>query len=116
MLFGISSLVVGAFFAVWNIQRRPDLAVLKALGATNRMLVRDALGQALVVLVVGVTVGLSVTVLAGSLAGAALPFLLSPWTTLLPAVALTTLGLAGAAVATRPVTHIDPLLALGSNR
>jgi hypothetical protein len=39
MLFGISALVVGAFFTVWSIQRQLDVAVLKALGASNRMLV-----------------------------------------------------------------------------
>jgi ABC-type sugar transport system ATPase subunit len=50
MLFGISALVVGAFFTVWSIQRRPDVAVLKALGASGRMLVVDALGQAAIVL------------------------------------------------------------------
>ena len=39
MLFGISALVVGAFFTVWSVQRQPDMAVLKALGASSRMLV-----------------------------------------------------------------------------
>lgn len=54
MLFGISALVVGAFFTVWTMQRAGDIAVLKALGATTGSLVRDALGQALVVLVIGI--------------------------------------------------------------
>ncbi len=39
ILFGISAMVVGAFFTVWSIQRQPDVAVLKALGASSRMLV-----------------------------------------------------------------------------
>jgi putative ABC transport system permease protein len=116
MLFGISALVVGAFFAVWSIQRRPDVAVLKALGATNRMLTLDSLGQAAALLVVGVSAGIAVTALLGSLAGGALPFIISPVTTLLPGLLMTALGLAGAAVATRSVTHVDPLTALGSNR
>ncbi|GGC89367.1 ABC transporter substrate-binding protein [Tersicoccus solisilvae] len=116
LLFGISALVVGAFFTVWSIQRRGDVAVLTALGATTRMLVVDALGQALLVLVLSIGVGLGITVLAATAAGDALPFLLSPVTTLLPAVAMTVLGLAGAAVATRSVTRTDPLIALGSAR
>ena len=41
----LESLVVGAFFTVWNIQRQPDVAVLKALCASSRLLVVVALGQ-----------------------------------------------------------------------
>ncbi|MBP2456497.1 putative ABC transport system permease protein [Clavibacter michiganensis] len=116
MLFGVSALVVGAFFTVWTMQRSGDIAVLKALGASDASLVRDALGQALVVLVLGIGVGMAAVVGLGTLAGGALPFLLSPLTTVLPAAAMAVLGLAGAAVALRTVTHADPLTALGSNR
>ena len=116
MLFGISALVVGAFFTVWTIQRSGDIAVLTALGATTGSLVRDALGQALVVLVVGISLGLAAVVGLGALAGGALPFLISPLTTVVPALAMAVLGLAGAAVALRTVTSADPLTALGSNR
>ena len=52
----------------------------------------------------------------GLLAGTALPFLLSPITTLLPGGIMIALGLAGAAFALRSVTSADPLTALGSNR
>lgn len=116
LLFGISGLVVGAFFTVWTMQRKGDVAVLKALGASTPVLVRDALGQALVVLVLGIGVGLAVVAGLGAVAGGALPFLLSPLTTLLPGAILIVLGLAGAAFALRSVTSADPLTALGSNR
>ncbi len=116
MLFGISALVIGAFFTVWTIQRKGDVAVLKALGASNGALVKDALGQALVVLVLGVGIGIGLTALLGLLAGQALPFILSPFTTILPATAMVVLGLAGAAFALRSVTSADPLTALGNNR
>lgn len=116
MLFGVSALVVGAFFTVWTMQRSADIAVLKALGASDASLVRDALGQALVVLVVGIGVGIGLVSVLGALAGGALPFLLSPLTTVLPASVMVVLGLAGAAVALRTVTRADPLTALGSNR
>ena len=116
MLFGVSALVVGAFFTVWTMQRSGDIAVLKALGASDGSLVRDALGQALVVLVLGIGVGIGLVAGLGTLAGGVLPFLLSPLTTLLPAAVMVVLGLAGAAVALRTVTHADPLTALGSNR
>ncbi|QCQ15703.1 ABC transporter permease [Microbacterium sp. RG1] len=116
MLFGISALVVGAFFTVWTMQRAGDIAVLKALGATTGSLVRDALGQASIVLLSGIGVGLAAVVALGTLAGRALPFVISPLTTLAPAAVMAVLGLAGAAFALRSVTKADPLTALGSNR
>ena len=116
MLFGISGLVIGAFFTVWTMQRKGDVAVLKALGASTRSLVRDSLGQALIVLVAGIGLGLGIVVLLGAAAGGTLPFMLNPLTTLLPGAIMVALGLAGAAFALRTVTSADPLTALGSNR
>ncbi|MFF1877956.1 ABC transporter permease [Leifsonia sp. NPDC058230] len=116
MLFGISGLVIGAFFTVWTMQRKGDIAVLKALGASTRSLVRDALGQALIVLLLGIGIGLGLVAVFGALAGTALPFMLSPITTVLPGAIMIVLGLAGAAFALRSVTSADPLTALGSNR
>ncbi|QAV70767.1 ABC transporter permease [Salinibacterium sp. UTAS2018] len=116
MLFGISALVIGAFFTVWTMQRKADIAMLKALGASTSSLIRDALGQALIVLLIGVGIGIGITALLGVLMGSALPFILSPFTTLLPGVIMIALGLAGAAFALRSVTTADPLTALGSTR
>ncbi|RKT36925.1 putative ABC transport system permease protein [Microbacterium sp. AG1240] len=116
LLFGISGLVIGAFFTVWTMQRKSDIAVLKALGASTASLIRDALGQALMVLVIGIGVGLALVAVLGGLAGSALPFLLSPLTTIVPGAIMIALGLAGAAFALRSVTSADPLTALGSNR
>jgi putative ABC transport system permease protein len=120
MLFAISAVVIGAFFTVWIIQRTPDIAVLKALGASKSALFKDALGQALVVLLIGVAVGMAVTTFFGvlliSFAGSAVPFSLSVWTILLPAVILIVTGLIGASFALRSVANADPLTALGANR
>lgn len=116
MLFGISGLVIGAFFTVWTMQRQGDVAVLKALGASTRSLIRDSLGQALVVLVAGIGLGIVLVAVFGALAGQALPFMLNPLTTVVPGVLMIALGLAGAAFALRSVTSADPLTALGSNR
>lgn len=116
LLFGISALVVGAFFTVWTMQRAGDVAVLKALGSTTAALVRDSLGQAAIVLVAGIGVGLAIVVGLGTLAGQALPFMLNAFTTVAPAGVMAILGLAGAAFALRSVTRADPLTALGSNR
>ncbi|MBF6326699.1 ABC transporter permease [Nocardia cyriacigeorgica] len=116
LLLTISALVIGAFFTVWTIQRLPDIATLKALGATSAALVRDALAQAAMVLVAGVTAGLGITIASASLMGDAVPFVIAPATTLLPAGALILLGLGGAAFALRFLFTTDPLTALGAAR
>lgn len=116
LLFAISALVIGAFFTVWTVQRQPDIATLKALGATTGSLVLDALAQAAIVLVAGVAAGLGITAVTSLFLGDAMPFVLSPATTLVPALALIALGLAGAAVALRFLFTTDPLTALGATR
>ncbi|GGK49752.1 ABC transporter permease [Nocardia camponoti] len=116
LLFAISALVIGAFFTVWTVQRQPDIAVLKALGATTSSLVVDALAQAAIVLAVGVAAGLGITALSATLMGDAVPFVLSITTTLVPAVALIVLGLIGAALSLRFLFTTDPLTALGASR
>jgi putative ABC transport system permease protein len=116
MLFAISALVIGAFFTVWTIQRRPDVAVLKALGATTGHLLRDALGQALALLLAGTAVGTGLAVAIGVAASGAVPFALSAGSVLLPATVMIALGTAGAALSVRRITSVDPLTALGSAR
>ncbi|PBC77270.1 putative ABC transport system permease protein [Streptomyces sp. TLI_235] len=115
-LFAISALVIGAFFTVWTIQRTGDIAVLKALGASTRRLTADALGQAAVLLVLGTALGSGIAAAAGALVAGTVPFVLDPPTLLLPALVMIGLGSAGAALAVRRITSVDPLTALGSTR
>ncbi|GAA1381955.1 hypothetical protein GCM10009639_00540 [Kitasatospora putterlickiae] len=115
-LFAISALVIGAFFTVWTIQRSGDIAVLKALGASTRYLLRDALGQAVVLLLLGTVLGTAVAAGLGALIGSAVPFVLDAPTVLVPAVVMIALGAVGAALSVRRITSVDPLTALGSAR
>lgn len=114
-LYGISALVVLAFVSVWTIQRTRDLAVLRALGASRRYVLRDALGQAALLLLAGSVLGgiLGVALIL-AVAGAA-PVLLDAATVFVPVAGITALGLAGSWIATRRVSRVDPLLALGGN-
>jgi putative ABC transport system permease protein len=114
-LYGISALVNVAFLTVWTVQRTRDIAVLRAMGASAGYLVRDALAQAAIVLLAGAGLGGIVGVIGGLMAATAAPFLITPATTLLPVVGIIALGLAGAALAVRGVTKVDPLVALGGN-
>ncbi|MFE0105865.1 ABC transporter permease [Streptomyces sp. NPDC059009] len=116
-LFVISALVIGAFFTVWTIQRAGDIAVLKALGASTPYLLRDALGQALVMLAAGTAAGTGIAVAVGGLiSGGDVPFVLDPPTVLWPAAVMIALGALGAGLSVRRITAVDPLTALGSAR
>ncbi|MEW2066778.1 ABC transporter permease [Streptomyces sp. NPDC007346] len=116
-LFAISALVIGAFFTVWTIQRSGDVAVLKALGASTPYLLRDALGQAVVMLALGTGLGTALAAGAGFLIGGGpVPFVLDAATVLVPAVIMIALGALGAALSIRRITAVDPLTALGSAR
>ncbi|MEU6221183.1 ABC transporter permease [Streptomyces sp. NPDC047022] len=117
-LFVISALVTGAFFTVWTIQRSADIAVLKALGASTAYLLRDALGQAVLLLVTGTLTGAALAAAIGALAGSGgdVPFVLDAPTVLGPSAVMTVLGALGAALSVRRITAVDPLTALGSAR
>ncbi|MEU5717980.1 FtsX-like permease family protein [Streptomyces sp. NPDC020403] len=118
-LFVISALVIGAFFTVWTIQRSGDVAVLKALGASTSYLLKDALGQAVVMLAAGTGLGTALAAGAGALIGGgdgAVPFVLDASTVLVPAGVMIALGALGAALSIRRITAVDPLTALGSAR
>ncbi|WP_220489662.1 ABC transporter permease [Promicromonospora sukumoe] len=113
-LLVISALVVGAFFTVWTISRTGDVAVLKALGASTGYLLRDALGQAAVLLVGGVGIGTALTAAGAALLPDAVPVVLTAATTLVPAGGLILLGLVGAGVAVARVARVDPHAALAA--
>ncbi|WP_433360126.1 FtsX-like permease family protein [Streptosporangium sp. CA-115845] len=115
-LFAISALVIGAFFTVWTIQRRGDVAVLKALGAGTGYLLRDALAQAMMVLLLGAGTGGAVGAGLGALAEESVPFVLSAATVVVPVAVMILLGATGAALAIRKITSVDPLTALGASR
>ncbi|WP_308257625.1 ABC transporter permease [Pseudonocardia lacus] len=116
-LYAISALVVGAFFTVLVIQRKPEIAVLRAMGASTRYVLRDSLLQSLVLLVVSTAVGVGVGVAAGAaLSATPMPFALDAVAIGVAALLLVLLGMVGSAVAVLRVTKVDPLTALGGNR
>lgn len=112
-LYAIAALVIIAFLTVWTMQRNRDLAILKAIGASNRYLLKDALGQSAILLFIGTLVGgLIAFGLGVAMAGVA-PFTLSAGVIALPPLAVWVLGMVGAVLATRSITKVNPQSALG---
>jgi putative ABC transport system permease protein len=114
-LYVIAALIVGAFFTVWTIQRKTDIGLLKALGASNGAVLRDSLGQVALVMVVATGIG----ALAGSgigslIQGGKIPFALQSGAIVTAAVVLVVAGMAGSLVAVRRITAVDPIIALGA--
>jgi len=66
-------------------------------------------------LLAGAAAGGIAGAIGGFFAAQAAPFLITPLTSLLPVAGVVVLGLAGAVLAVRGVTKVDPLLALGGN-
>lgn len=116
-LYGISALVVGSFFTVLTIQRQPEIAVLRAMGASKRYLLRESLLQSLVLLVISASIGVGIGLLAGAtISSTPMPFALEAGPLIGAIALLLALGLLGAALAVLRVTRVDPLIALGGNR
>lgn len=114
LLIAVSVLVVGSFFTVWTMQRAGDLAIVRAIGASRRYVLGDALGQAGIVLLAGSAAGAALAAGLGVVAAKIVPFELTGATVALPLAAMLIVGLVGAAVSVRQVTKVDPLLALGA--
>ena len=116
-LYVISALVVGAFFTVLTIQRKGEIAVLRALGASTRYLLRESILQSVVLLVVSAAAGVLAGVGLGAAIGATeMPFALDAGAIAGATVLLLVLGVLGAGLAVLRVTRVDPLSALGGNR
>lgn len=112
-LYAISALVMVAFLSIWTMQRTRDLSILRALGARKRYLLGDALAQSALILALGVGVGAAVGWGLGALAQSTVPFVLSARTIAAPAAGMWLLGMLGAVLATRRISKINPLDALG---
>lgn len=112
-LYAIAALVIIAFLTVWTMQRTRDLAILKAIGASNRYLLKDALGQSAVLLAVGALIGGVAAFGLGLAMQGGAPFSLNAFTAVVPPVAIWALGMVGALIATRSITKVNPQAALG---
>lgn len=111
-LLVISALVVGAFFVIWTVQRTQQIGLLKALGASNLYVIRDAIGQLAIVLVVATAAGVLVGTGLGQLVGGSVPFRLEAASVATTAGSLIVLGLLGSAVALRRIVNVEPIIAL----
>ena len=116
-LIVISAVVIGAFFTVWTIQRTREIGLIKALGGSNLYLLKDALGQVLLLMLAATLVGTSAALWLGQrFIESGNPFVLDPPTVLGSSLFLIVAGLVGSAISIRLITRVDPIIALGTER
>ena len=113
----ISAVVIGAFFSIWTIQRTREIGLVKALGASNAYLLRDALGQALLVMSVAIAVGLGTGLWAGqAFMESGRPFMFEVSGIVQSMVLLLIAGLIGGTLSVKRITAVDPIIALGQEQ
>ena len=116
-LIVISAIVIGAFFTVWTIQRTREIGLVKALGGSNWYLLRDAMGQVLILMIVATLAGTLVSLWVGQkFAEAGSSFVLDLGTIFASSCLLVAAGLIGSALSVGLITKVDPIIALGRER
>jgi putative ABC transport system permease protein len=112
-LFVIAAFVLAVFFYVLTLQKTTQFGVLKAIGASTGFLVRDLIGQVMLLTLVGVAVGVILTFAVAAVVPANLPFALSNNLIVTYALVMLLVGLVGTLLSLRRISGIDPLLAIG---
>ena len=111
--FLVAAIVIALFFALITLEKRTQLAVLKALGASGRYLAAGILLQSLVISIIGLSLGIVVSRALEMVLPSTVPVTFRAATTLTVAIGTLVTGALGAAFSFRRVTRIDPATALG---
>ncbi len=112
LAFMVVVLVVGFFFLILTVQKSKPLTLLRAIGAPSSYLVRNLLGQIVIVMLAGIAIGIGLTLVVGAATtGGAIEVSLDP-ASVLPTIALlTVLAIVGGLASVRRVLQIDPIRA-----
>lgn len=108
-LIFISSFVLSIFIYILTTQKKNIFGILKAEGVPNKFISRSVQLQTLILVVSGLLVGLSLTVLTGLILPSAVPFMIQPLFFLGISLLFIAFALLGGLASVRIVTKIDPV-------
>ncbi len=111
--FVVVALVIALFFALITLEKRGQLAILKAIGSPNALLLQGVLIQALIATTAGYVGGFVLARLLGFMLPATVPVAFLPASAVSLFLATVAMGGLGAAFSFRRVIQIDPASALG---
>lgn len=111
--FVVVALVIALFFALITLEKRGQLAILKAIGSSNTLLLQGVLIQALIATIAGYAGGFVLARLLGFILPPTVPVAFLPATAVSLFLATVAMGGLGAAFSFRRVIRIDPASALG---
>jgi len=109
----IGLLVIGGFFQIQTLQKVPQIGVLKAIGAPNKIIATAVVFQIILVTTFGVLIGTTITILLSLGLPQGIPIVFTPQNTLIQIVSLVLIGPIGGLLAVRLATRVEPLTALG---
>jgi putative ABC transport system permease protein len=109
----VAGIVTALFFALITLEKRTQLALLKAIGASNRYLGASVAVQSAILCAAGTGLGVVVARLVALLVPNAVPLIFTAASTVTAAAGTFTLGTLGASFSFRRVARIDPATVLG---
>jgi putative ABC transport system permease protein len=114
-LFGfvIGALVIGSFFFVLTMQRSYEIAIFKAMGASNWWVFGQLIRQVTVIALAGIALGIPLAVLTAAAIPSDVPLEVTAGAFLTGAISITVAALLGAVFSARQVVRVNPISALG---
>ena len=111
----IGALLVGVFFYITTLHKTPQIAAIKAIGASNGRLYGDLILQITILVAIAIAFGVTLALAAGASMPPAMAFDPDPaaWTVAVAAVFGT--AYIGSLFSLRSILKVDPATALGRN-
>lgn len=111
-LIAIASFVLAVFMYILTLQKKSIFGVLKAEGVPNGYVSLSVMTQIIILSLIGLSIGLILTIISGALLGSVVPFLINPWFFIGIIMLFILCAAIGGIASVRAVTKIDPVEAI----
>jgi len=109
--FGIVIVVIGFFFTILAVQKQRSFALLRAVGASRRLLATAITVQVFITITIGTIIAIGVLALAAATSSDAFPLAVDTRSILITALAVIALSVLSGAFAIRRALSVDPVAA-----